>query len=296
MKDLVSEVGSRFGFAVDSYERLERDDGDKTLVLKIADSSGREFFLKQVSERALDAGIETVYRDLSFVKPRGFDLVVPIKAPDGGFLFRRGDASWLLYPWIDMEYFASHRAPHLETLGRVSELHRLARGFSWPARPNRRLREWTERGLVDLEARFGRETPIFAHLRELVAERLPRLSFALGNIHGDIHEHNLAIGSDGRWKLLDFDEAHGGELFLDYARATAMYVESPFNGSERVRVAPAMIDELLAVTGAIATGLTARDAKLILARVLLGPLRDPAYPHPETVPSFLRNLQEMVAR
>ena len=126
-----------------------------------------------------------------------------------------------------------------------------------------------------------------------MASRFDSFQFKSGNIHFDIHEHNVCFTQNGRMKLLDFDSAQNGAYFWELVRTTAMYMNFRENQPDSaITIRADLIDELLEFSCELAANVTPKDVRLMLARVKLGSLQDPNYPFKEFSSSIFERLND----
>ena len=286
-------LNEQFSLQIAGRSPITRDDGDSTLLMKVWTES-KSYLLKEVPTRAVRPELDRIFKDLWSVFLRGVDLVLPIAGPDGKFLQQHDGKSYVLLEWEDLKPFSQTKIDHKEMLETFSHFHEAVWEFRWPWRPGKTLATWYIRGVDKLTEKFGPHEPCLARLREFAQDRLPNLEFTVGNIHTDVHEHNVAFAKEGWLKILDFDEVQRGEVFWDLVRVTAMY--GAVNLAQGwAMIDPERIEELVRHAQPVSKGITAQDVRFFLARVWLGPLQDPAYPFEESAPKFLRSIDEFLS-
>ncbi len=123
------------------------------------------------------------------------------------------------------------------------------------------------------------------------SENLTLPSIREGVRHGDIQDTNVFLFQDDLI-FVDFDDVHWGYPLMDYIQALAMYFTLDRLHHEANE---ALIESILPLAREQMSGITTRDIKYLLARVLLGPIQGGDWlPHRKKLIEWLDNLEAFV--
>jgi len=278
VEPIVREVAERFGLSLHAWERIVRSEGDPVLVLRLDDRSGASWFLKEVQHHSRRQGMDSLFAQLATVSVQRSRLLLPVAHGSGRFVLSWEERSFLLFPWVDLTTPIDGHVPHDALIEAVKELHESMADLALPSMPGRTYEGWLRVGVDGVASRLGDTAPLVRPFRAFLDDRLAHIVGPEVNIHGDVHRHNLAVDPQGKLVILDFDLARPGPAVQDFVGATGIYTTLH---EGRIRLEEPRLEKLLGQLQSSSTKIEARDARMLLCRTWIGPLRGPGFPEDE---------------
>ncbi len=216
-----------FNFTFADSRKVQRTDEDDVINLRLKDSEGKDYFLKEVQPHSLRDGLDEVYAFLSELKTHHSKLILPISRHDdrSKFVFQKEGKSFLLFPFINYESFSAEKNSLASLWDSLDEFHELVRSGQFEKQSHRSYRNWFELGPLRLKKKYGDDLPFLKNVDLFFENRFDEIHFATGPIHWDIHAGNLGHSTDGKIVLLDFDLVQEGAYVHDIIAAAAIFVD-----------------------------------------------------------------------
>jgi len=222
-------------------------------VFRVVDETGTSFALRIHPEgNHPDESLRSELQWMAALREAGIDVPALVPSSDGSLFVKvRAKAGGAerqvdLFEWIDGRQLGTSEGGLGSGLQDVGSLYRMIGNImaglhdhaaAWRLPPGFQRPSWNLEGLVgerplwgkfwELEALTRTERKLLMHARDKVRRELRDLAADTGAerhyglIHADFVPENLLLGSDGRPRLIDFDDAGFG--WHPFELATALY-------------------------------------------------------------------------
>lgn len=264
------DILNLFHIHVTKMETLLRSDSGNGNEMYIVNAREGNFVLKEIPGHSLSGNLETIFSELQKANPKKFLMVLPLPAKDGKCLVTMNGKTMMMFPFVSHQVLMESDTKVDTVLAVLEDFFSAIAHLNIPPHPFKTYANWYERGIQQLKKKIP-DHPLITMLEEFYLHRFPQLQFREGNTHFDLNPYNFWI-TGNTCSLSDFDTVQVAAYAKDVVDSVSVYLRDYAMEDD-------VFQKILDFLQTYATGLTARDLRLMLARTKLGILFDPASPY-----------------
>ncbi len=202
---------------------LQRQDAGHGNQLWHAQAGERDFFLKEIPEHSKSGDLEGIYRALSWARPKGYRMVLPILSKNQRYLEAFEGRSYMLYPFVEHTTLMDARPSMKGMFGLIEKHFACMARLQLPEHPFKTYQNWFERAGAKLEEKVGAH-PFLDAFGSFCQDRWPELHFVNGPVHFDLNPYNMWFSPEHELLLSDFDNAQTAAYAKDVFDSMSIYL------------------------------------------------------------------------